>query len=239
MSSILPMEDPQWLAVDHYIADHLLGADPVLDEALERAEAAGLPAINVSATQGKLLHLLTRAHGSRRVLEIGTLGGYSAIWLGRAVGPTGQVLTIELEPAHAEVARANLERAGLAEVVEVREGRAVDVLAKLVDDGSDPFDLVFVDADKPSNPEYFAWAMRLTRPGALIVVDNVVRHGAIVDESNDDPGVLGTRRLFEAMAAERRVSATALQTVGTKGYDGLAVALVLDEEEGGGPVTWR
>lgn len=221
------MEDPQWLAVDHYITGHLLEADPVLDEALERAQAAGLPAINVSATQGKLLHLLARAHGSRRVLEIGTLGGYSTIWLGRAVGPTGRVLTIELEPAHAEVARANLERAGLADVVEVRVGRALEVLPAL---HGEAFDLVFIDADKPSNPEYFAWAMRLTRPGALIVVDNVVRHGAIVDESNDDPGVVGTRRLFEAMAAERRISATAIQTVGTKGYDGFAVALVLEDD---------
>lgn len=221
------MEDPQWLAVDHYIAGHLLETDPVLEEALERAAAAGLPAINVSATQGKLLHLLARAHGSRRVLEIGTLGGYSAIWLGRAVGPAGRVLTIELEAAHAEVARANLERAGLTEVVEVRVGRALEVLPELQ---GDPFDLVFIDADKPSNPEYFAWAMRLTRPGALIVVDNVVRHGAIVDESNDDPGVVGTRRLLEAMAAERRISATAIQTVGTKGYDGFAVALVLEDD---------
>jgi len=222
------MDEALWQSVDHYITEHLVGDDPALDEALARSDAAGLPAISVSVAQGKLLHLLARVHGARRVLEIGTLGGYSAIWLGRAVGPGGTVVTIEVDPAHAAVARANLDRAGLGSVVEVRLGSALEVLPAIATVDPEPFDLVFIDADKPSNPDYFTWALRLTRPGSLVVIDNVVRDGAIVDESNSDPGVRGTRELFEMMAAEPRVSATAIQTVGTKGYDGFAVALVLE-----------
>lgn len=223
------MDEPIWGTVDAYIADRLVGADPVLDEALQRSEAAGLPAINVSVAQGKLLHLLARIHGARRVLEVGTLGGYSAIWLGRAVGPDGTVITIEVDPAHAAVARTNVDRAGLRDVVDIRLGSALDVLPELAAGDPPPFDMVFIDADKPSNPDYFTWALRLTRPGSVVVVDNVVRDGAVVDSANPDPGVVGTRRLFDMMAAEPRVSATAIQTVGSKGYDGLAVALVLDQ----------
>jgi predicted O-methyltransferase YrrM len=215
--------DERWRAVDDFITGMLVGPDPALDAALTANRAAGLPAIDVSPAQGKLLHLLARAIGARRVLEIGTLGGYSTIWLGRALGPDGRVVTLEREPRHAAVAADNLARAGLAEQVEIVVGPALETLPDL--DG--PFDLVFVDADKPSNAAYLAQALRLSRPGALIVVDNVVRDGRVADPTDDDPAVVGSRRLTEALAAEPRLSATELQTVGSKGYDGFALALVL------------
>ena len=218
-----------WSEVDHYISELLVGGDAVLEAALEASREAGLPPINVAPNQGKLLSLLARIQGARSVLEVGTLGGYSTIWLARALPPGGRLVTLELEPRHAEVARASIERAGLADIVTVRVGRAVDSLEALEAEGAGPFDLVFIDADKPSNPDYFRWALRLTRPGSVIVVDNVIRNGAVVDADSTDPAIRGTRELNELMAAERRVSVTEVQTVGSKGYDGFALALVLPE----------
>jgi predicted O-methyltransferase YrrM len=221
------MGKEQWAAVDRYITDLLLPSDPVLDAALEASEAAELPPINVTPSQGKFLHLLARIHGARNILEIGTLGGYSTIWLARALPADGHLITLELQPKHADVARANLERAGLTDVVTIRVGKAVETMAELASEGAGPFDLVYIDADKPSNPDYFQWALRLTRPGSVIVVDNVVRDGAVLDAASQDPAIQGTRQLNELMAAEKRVSATEVQTVGMKGYDGFALALVL------------
>ncbi len=216
-----------WSAVDGYICDLLVAPDRALDAALERSDAAGLPQINVAPNQGKLLHLIARIHGARRILEIGTLGGYSTIWLARALPPDGQLITLEVEPKHAEVAQSNIERAGLAGVVTIRLGRAADTLAELKAQDSDPFDLVFIDADKTSGADYFSSALDLTRSGSVIIVDNVVRAGAVIDATSDDPAVQGTRRLNDVMAAEQRVSVTEVQTVGIKGYDGFALALVL------------
>lgn len=222
--------DPQlWSEVDRYIAERLVPADPVLEAVLEASAAAGLPPIHVAPNQGKLLWLLARLQGARRILEVGTLGGYSTVWLARALPPGGRLITLEADPRHAEVARANLERAGLAGVVEVRLGRALDTLPRLAAEGQGPFDLVFLDADKPSTAEYLRWALELTRPGSLIVADNVVRAGAVLEGSSRDPSVRGIRRFYEQVAAEPRLSATAIQTVGSKGYDGLALALVLPE----------
>ena len=215
----------QWAEVDHYLTDLLVGQDDVLRETLRSSDAAGLPAINVSPPQGKLLHLLARLGGARRVLEIGTLAGYSTIWLARALPAGGRVITLEMEPKHAEVARANFARAGLESVIELRLGKALDTLPGLTGEG--PFDLFFIDADKASIPRYFEWSLRLSRPGSLIVVDNVVRGGEVADATSTDEAVRGVRRLNEMMAAEPRVSATVIQTVGGKGYDGLSFALVL------------
>lgn len=218
------MSEQRWTAVDDYFNGLLVPPDPALDEALRASAEARLPSINVAPNQGKLLHLLARIHGTRKILEIGTLGGYSTIWLARALPPGGRLVTLEAEPRHFEVARANVARAGLSDVVELRLGRALDTLPGLVGDA--PFDLVFIDADKPSNPDYFAWALKLTRPGSLIVVDNVVRRGAVADPASADPAVAGVRRLVDLIAAEPRVTATALQTVGGKGHDGFLLALV-------------
>ncbi|WP_438029583.1 O-methyltransferase [Sorangium sp. So ce233] len=220
------MAQEQWSAVDRYITDLLVPADAALDGALEASAAADLPAINVAPNQGKLLHLLARIQGARAILEIGTLGGYSTIWLARALPAGGRLITLESNPKHAEVARANLERARLADVVDLRLGRALDTLPALAAEGGGPFDFIFIDADKPSNPDYFAWALKLSRRGSVIVVDNVVRKGAVVDAESADPNVQGARRLAELLAVEPRVSATAIQTVGSKGYDGFAIALV-------------
>ena len=220
------MSQEQWAAVDRYITDLIVPADALLASALADSVAAGLPAINVSPNQGKFLHLLARIQGARSILEIGTLGGYSTIWLARAMPEGGRLVTLEFEPKHAEVARANIARADLSGVVTVRLGRALDTLAELEAEGEKPFDFVFIDADKVSTPEYFSWALKLTRRGSLIVVDNVVRKGAVVEESSDDPSVRGVRKFYEMLAAEPRVSATAVQTVGSKGYDGFALALV-------------
>jgi predicted O-methyltransferase YrrM len=216
-----------WTAVDHYFEGKLLPADPALREALTAAEAAGIPQIQVSATQGKLLHLLAVVRGARRILEVGTLAGYSAIWLARALPADGQLVTLEVSPEHAAVATANIARAGLADLVEVRLGAALDTLAKLEAEQAGPFDLVFIDADKVNNPNYFEWALKLTRPGSLIIVDNVVRDGQVANPDSQDPSIVGTRRLHDLIAAEPRVSATAIQTVGTKGYDGFTLALVI------------
>ncbi len=222
------MTQEQWSTVDRYITDHLLPQDDALEAALKASAEAGLPNIAVSPAQGKMLMLLARMQRARTILEIGTLGGYSTIWLARALpaGAGGRVVTLEYDPKHAEVARKNIARAGLSGVVEIMVGAALETLPKVEASGRGPFDMFFIDADKPSNPDYFAWALRLSRPGSLILVDNVVRDGAIVDASRSDPPIEGTRRLYEAMAREPRVTATAIQTVGSKGYDGFAMAIV-------------
>ena len=220
------MSKDLWNSVDTYLCERLVRSDAVLDETLAASAAAGLPAINVAPNQGKLLHLLARGIGARRILEVGTLGGYSTIWLARALPADGRVVTLEIDAKHAEVARANFARAGLADRIELRLGPALDSLPQLLREAADPFDLVFIDADKPGNAEYFAWALKLTRPGSLIVVDNVVRNGAVADAAGTDANVLGVRRLFDMIAGDARVSATAIQTVGSKGYDGLAIAIV-------------
>ena len=214
------------IEVDRFLGGLLVGSDPVLEAALAANTASGLPVIDLSPTQGKLLHLLARLTGAKRVLELGALGGYSTIWLARALPADGWLVSLELEPDYADVARANVARAGLAALVEIRVGPALEALPKLAADGSGPFDLVFVDADKENTPAYFDWALKLTRPGSVIVVDNVVRGGAIVEKSHGDPSVEAMRAFVEQLAAEPRVSATVIQTVGSKGYDGFAVALV-------------
>ena len=220
------MSHERWTAVDDYITGLLIEPDPALDGALEASRRAGLAPIHVSAPQGKFLHLLARIAGARTVLEVGTLGGYSTIWLARALPADGRLVTLELDEHHAAVARANVAAAGLGDVVELRLGPAADSLAALAAENAGPFDMVFIDADKQSNAEYFTWALRLTRPGSVIVVDNVVRNGAVVDDDSTDPAVLGTRALNALLAAEPRVSVTEVQTVGNKGYDGFALALV-------------
>ncbi|MHA6621899.1 O-methyltransferase [Pseudonocardia sp. DLS-67] len=216
------MDPRTWQAVDEYFTGQLLGPDPVLDAAQEANAVAGLPAIDVSPAQGKLLNLLARTVGARRILEIGTLGGYSTTWLARALPADGELVTCEVNATHAEVARTNLARAGLDGVVDVRVGPALDTLPTL--DG--PFDLAFIDADKRSNAEYFRHALRLSRPGTLIVVDNVVRAGRVADADDPDPDVRGTRAVAEVIAQEPRVEATVVQTVGSKGYDGFLLARV-------------
>lgn len=221
----------EWDAVDAYVTERLLPADPVLDAALADAAAAGLPEIQVSAPQGKMLHLLARMRGARAILEVGTLGGYSTVWLARALPPTGRLVTLEIDPGHAEVARRTLERAGLTGVAEVVVGPAAETLPTL----TGPYDLVFIDADKRGTPGYLREALRLTRPGSVIVVDNVVRHGAVVDAGSTDPSVVGTRAAFDLVAAEPRLDATAVQTVGGKGWDGLLVALVVGDVTPGAP----
>ena len=221
------MTQEQWTAVDRYLCGQLLPPDPALEAALQASIAAGLPPIHVSPNQGKLLQLLARLQQARTILEIGTLGGYSTIWLARALPAGGRLITLEADPGHAAVARANFVRAGLAGVVELRPGRALDTLPQLAAEGRGPFDLIFIDADKPGYPDYFAWALKLTRRGSLIIVDNVVRKGAVIDPVSPNPNVQGVRRLHELIAAESRVSATAIQTVGSKGYDGFVLALVI------------
>ena len=221
------MSQEQWTAVDDYITARLIPPDPVLEAALTATAAAGIPMINVAPNQGKLLYVLAVAHGARTILEIGTLAGYSTIWLARALPADGRLITLEYEPKHAEVARANIARAGLAAQVEVRVGAALDTLPQLAAEDAGPFDLVFIDADKVNSVAYFNWALKLTRPGSLIIIDNVVRDGKVIDAASHDVSVQGVRALYEALAAEPRVAATAVQTVGSKGYDGLAVAVVL------------
>jgi len=220
------MPESPWSQVDRYLSDLLIAPDPVLDAALEASSAAGLPPISVTPNQGKFLQLLARIQGSRSILEIGTLGGYSSIWLARALPAGGRLVTLESEPRHAEVARANFLRAGLSGVIDLRVGRASDTLPRLAAEGTPPFDFVFIDADKAGIPEYFTLSLGLSRPGTVIVVDNVVRNGAVVDAASTDPSVVGVRRFNEMLAAEKRVSATTLQTVGSKGYDGFTLAVV-------------
>jgi predicted O-methyltransferase YrrM len=213
------MNQELWTAVDRYIADLMVPSDAALEDALRDTAEAGMPAIAVSPAQGKLLMLLAQSVGARRILEIGTLGGYSTIWLARGLADGGRLITLEADPQHAEVARRNIARAGLSDTVEVRLGRAIETLPGL--DG--PFELIFIDADKPSYPEYLSWAVKLSRAGSLILADNVVRKGAVIDEGSSDANVQGVRRFNEAVAGEKRVNATVIQTVGSKGYDGFAI----------------
>lgn len=220
------MNSEHWTAVDDYITQALIPPDEALDAALAASAAAGLPSIQVSAAQGKLLHLLARLRGARTILEIGTLGGYSAIWLGRALPPSGKLITLELDPKHASVAEENLARAKLSEVAEVRVGSALDLLPQLKREGHAPFDLVFIDADKHNVPAYFDWSLELTTKGSVIVVDNVVRKGALADTTSQDPNVRGVQKLHEKLTGLAKVSATTIQTVGSKGYDGFTLALV-------------
>ncbi len=221
------MNPPEWTAVDRFFTDALHPADPALDAALTTSAAAQLPAINVTANQGKFLHLLARIRGARRILEIGTLGGYSTIWLARALPADGKLVTLELNPDYAAIARGNFQRAGVADKIELRLGRAADSLAQLIAEKAAPFDLVFIDADKASTAEYFTAALKLVRAGSVIVVDNVVRGGRVADATSTDADIQGIRRFFALAQSERRVDGTALQTVGSKSYDGFALLLVL------------
>jgi predicted O-methyltransferase YrrM len=223
------MTQERWTEVDRYFTDLLIAPDPVLEAALASSAAAGLPSISVSATEGKLLQLLARMQSAQSILEFGTLGGYSTIWLARGLAAGGRLITLEADPKHAEVAKANIARAGLAQVVEVRLGPAIETLPQLADEGRGPFDLIFIDADKESYADYLVWALKLSRVGTVIVADNVVRDGAIVAAS-DDPRVQGIQRFNQLLAREPRVSATAVQTVGSRGYDGFALALVIAAE---------
>ena len=220
------MSERRWRAVDAYFSDTIVGRDSVLEETLKANAAADLPPIDVSPAQGKLLTFIARMAGTRKALEIGTLGGYSTICIARALPREGRLLSIEYNDKHAQVARANIARAGLADRVEVRAGAALNILPKIEAEGLGPFDFVFIDADKSNNANYLSWAMRLSRPGTAIVVDNVVRDGRIADAASRDPDVTGTRRMFEMMAREPRLQATAIQTVGDKGWDGFALAIV-------------
>lgn len=219
-------DEARWAAVDEYLVGTVIGADAALEEALAANAAAGLPHIDVAPNQGKLLNLLARMSGATTILEIGTLGGYSTIWLARAVGDAGRVITLEYSPHHAAVARSNIDRAGVGERVEIRIGAALDTLSGVEADALGPFDLVFIDADKENNANYVRWALRLGRPGTVIVVDNVVRGGSVSNPDLDDEKVRASREVLELFAAEPRLDATAIQTVGSKGWDGFALALV-------------
>jgi predicted O-methyltransferase YrrM len=225
----MPPENPQqrlWTAVDRYFSEKLALNDATLDATLAANAAADLPAIDVAPNQGKLLQLLSKLVGARKILEIGTLGGYSTIFLARALPTDGRVITLEFNAKHADVAYENIRRAGLLDRVEIRVGAALDNLRKIAAEGLAPFDLIFIDADKPNNPAYFEWAMKLSRVGTLILCDNVVREGKVIEADCADAAVQGARKFFDKLAAESRVSATALQTVGSKGHDGFAIAVV-------------
>jgi predicted O-methyltransferase YrrM len=221
------MSDKAWTAMDHYIGEELLAdADPIFEQVLRANAAGGLPAIDVSPAQGKFLSLIVRISGARRVLELGTLGGYSTIWMAGALPADGWLLTLEFSERHAEVAKANLARAGLLDRTEVRVGAALNSLAKLVEEKAAPFDLVFIDADKPNNANYIEWSLKLSHPGTVIILDNVVRDGRVVDTKSADPGVKGTRAAFELLHRDKRIDATAIQTVGLKGWDGFVLGVV-------------
>ena len=221
------MGEELWTSVDRYFNESVVGTDAVLDAAAGAAAAAQLPPVSVTPAYGKLLHLIARAQKAARILEIGTLAGYSTIWLARAVPVDGRVMTLDVNAKHAEIARANLGRAGVADRVEIRVGPAVETLSQLARDGELPFDFTFIDADRPNAAAYFDWAVRLSRRGGIIVVDNVVRKGHVLDTSNTDPDIVGIRRLVERLASDARVSATVMQTVSSKGHDGFVLALVL------------
>ena len=222
----MQLAEKKWAEVDAFIADLFVNPDPVLEAALQASEKGGLPEIEVSPSYGKLLFLLAKMIGARRILEIGTLGGYSTIWMARSLPKDGRLISLEFDPKHADVARKNIEHAGFAKNVEVRVGKALDSLPKIEAAGEGPFDLIFLDADKPNNPAYFEWALKLSRKGSLIVADNVVRLGQLIDGKSTDPSVKGVRHFMEVIARDKRVSATAIQTVGVKGHDGFALALV-------------
>ena len=221
------MTQQLWTSVDDYITDLFVPFDPVMKEALATSEAAGLPSISVAPNEGKLLMLMAQICGARRILEIGTLGGYSTIWLARGMAPGGSLITLEASAKHAEIARLNIARASLANVVEVQVGPALDTLPQLADKGRGPFDLIFIDANKEGYAEYFAWALKLARPGSVIIADNVIRDGEILDPASSDTRVQGIRRFNELLAKEPRVKATVIQTVGKKGHDGMAIAIVV------------
>lgn len=220
------MNQELWTNVDQYFSSSLLGSDPILEDALDASAKAGLPLIAVSPNQGKLLQMLAQILDAQSILEIGTLGGYSTICLARGMRAGGRLITLEVDPAHAAVAQSNLQRAGLAKVVEVRVGSALDTLPRIAAEGHGPFDLIFIDADKANIPAYFEWAVKLSRPGALIIVDNVVRDGNVIDAESDDASIKGVRRFVEMLGARDDMSGTAIQTVGTKGYDGFAIVRV-------------
>ncbi len=220
------MSTELWTSVDEYIEDVLDLADPVLLSAQQAADEAGLPAIAVSAAQGRLLEIFARMIGARRILEVGTLAGYSTIWMARALPSGGRIVTLEIDETHARVASSNFERAGFSDIIEVRVGSALETLPRLEAEGAGPFDLTFIDADKANIPAYFEFALRMSRPGAVIIVDNVIRDGAVIDSGSEDESVKGARRLNEMMAANRGIRSTILQTVGVKGYDGFAIAIV-------------
>jgi predicted O-methyltransferase YrrM len=221
------MTQIQWNAVDDYITDLLVPPDPALDAVLQSTIDANLPKINVAPNQGKLLHMLAQIRSARRILELGTLAGYSTIWLARALPADGKLITLEANPKHAEVARKNIDRAELSNIVEIRVGAALDTLPQLTDEA--PFDFVFIDADKANTPDYFTWALKLTQRGSIIIVDNVIRNGAVINDDSTDENIQGIRKFNRLLAAEPRVKATAIQTVGSKGYDGLAIALVISD----------
>jgi predicted O-methyltransferase YrrM len=220
------MNPDQWASVDQYLGSLLLPKDAVLDTALQASSDAGLPAIAVSPLQGKLLQMLAQMQNASRILEIGTLGGYSTLWLARGLAPGGRLVTLELDPKHARVARQNLDSAGLQKVVEIRIGPAIEALPKLVNEKAGPFDLIFIDADKANIPNYFAWSLKLSRPGTAIIVDNVIRKGEVANASSEDVSVRGVRRFLDELSRNKNVSATTLQTVGAKGYDGFTLAIV-------------
>jgi predicted O-methyltransferase YrrM len=224
------MSKKKWTAVDRYITETLAPSDPVLDVTLKASNKAGLPKIAVTPNQGKWLMILAQAIGARSILEMGSLGGYSTIWLARGLAGGGKLITLEADPKHAEVARANIAHAGLADKVEVRLGAALDTLPQLASEGLGPFDFIFIDADKGNYPGYLEWAVKLSRPGTLIIGDNVVRDGDVIDATNTDPAVQGVRRMNEIIAADPRLAATAIQTVGSKGYDGFMIAIVKNPE---------
>jgi predicted O-methyltransferase YrrM len=226
MPTELPVP-PEWTAVDSFLNATLLPDDPALTAALAANSAASLPTIDVAPNQGKFLHLLARIANARRILEVGTLGGYSTIWLARALPAEGRLVSLEVNPHHATVATANIAGAGLSEMVDIRIGPALDTLAQLASDGAEPFDFIFLDADKPPSAEYLAAAMHLARPGTVIVADNVIREGKVIDATSTDPAAQGVRRMLLQMASDPRLSATAIQTIGSKGWDGFALALVL------------
>jgi len=220
------MDEAVFHRMDEYLCGALLPADPVLDEVLAASDTAGLPAIAVSPAQGRMLHLFALMTGARRILEIGTLGGYSTIWLARALPADGRLVTLEFDPHHAEVAKANFARAGLADRIDLRVGKAIDSLPVLEAEKAGPFDFIFIDADKPSNPDYLRWSLKLSRPGTIIVVDNVVRGGRVLDAASADANVIGVRRFLADVGANPGLTATAVQTVGAKGYDGFALLRV-------------
>jgi predicted O-methyltransferase YrrM len=224
-----PNANRQWAAVDSYFEDLLLPANDALDATLQTNREAGLPSIDISPLLGRFLELLVRISGARRILEIGTLGGYSTIWLARALPADGHLITLELEPRHAEIARTNLQRAGVSDQVEIRLGRAGESLATLVTEKAQPFDFIFIDADKTGYPEYLGWSLKLSRPGTVIVADNLVRNGKVIEPANPDPNIQGVRRFTELMAAEPRLRATVMQNVARRGYDGFSLAVVRED----------
>ena len=220
------MSQELWTSVDNYLGEVLVRQDRHLDDAVAASDAAGLPSIQVSPPQGKLLEILIQMMGAKTILEVGTLGGYSTIWMARSLPADGRVVTIEIDPKHARVAQENFSRAGLAEKIDLRTGNAREILPAMIEEGAGPFDFAFIDADKASNPDYFGWALEMSRPGSVIIVDNVIRDGHVVEADSEDESVKGVRRLNEVMGGDPRVSVTALQTVGIKGYDGFSVAIV-------------